>query len=101
MIIGVTAPWIVAALMRRRGFAASVTFAGWNVFGILDLVIAVGMGAFDSLFLADFAGPSAPAPMSHLPLVLVPAFFVPIFVILHVAALSQVRRFADERRRRS
>jgi hypothetical protein len=99
MAIGVTAPWIIVALMRRRSFAASNSFVAWNLFGILDLVIAVGMGAFGSLFLADdVVGPRATAAMSYLPLLLVPAFFVPIFIILHVAALSQARRFARERR---
>jgi hypothetical protein len=97
--IGVSSPWIVVALMRQPSFAASNSFVAWNVFGILDLVIAVGMGAFGSLFLADdVVGPSATAAMSHLPLVLVPAFFVPIFIILHALTLSQARRFAREKR---
>ncbi len=47
----------------------------WNVLGILDLVVAVSMGA-----------------LNRLPLVLVPAYFVPLFVMLHVAALPQARR---------
>lgn len=99
MAIGVTAPWIVAALVRGRSFAASKSFSVWNVFGILDLAVAVGMGAFGSRFFADeIAGPGATAAMAHLPLVLVPALFVPAFIILHLAALSQARRFAGERR---
>ncbi|HYT53619.1 MAG TPA: hypothetical protein VEQ38_02815 [Verrucomicrobiae bacterium] len=99
MMIGITAPWIIAALMRRPSFAASNTFVAWNVFGILDLVIAVGMGALGPLFLgSNIVGPDATAAMSRLPLVLVPAFFVPIFIILHVVALSQARRFAGARR---
>jgi hypothetical protein len=98
MMIGVTAPWIVVALMRQRSFAASNSFVGWNVFGILDLVVAVAMGAFGSLLLADdVVGAGATAAMSHLPLVLVPAFFVPVFIILHLIALTQARRFAGER----
>jgi hypothetical protein len=99
MAIGITAPWIIVALVRRPGFAASKSFVAWNVFGILDLVIAIGMGALGPLFLGgDVVGPGATDAMAHLPLVLVPAFFVPIFIILHVAALSQGRRFAREKR---
>jgi hypothetical protein len=99
MAIGVTAPWIVAALMRERSFAASNSFVTWNVFGILDLAVAVGMGAFGLRFFADdVVGPGATTAMAYLPLVLVPAFFVPAFIILHLAALSQARRFAGERR---
>jgi hypothetical protein len=99
MAIGVSAPWIVVALMRQPGFTASKGFVWWNVFGILDLVIAVGMGAFAPLFLSDYVvGPGTADAMARLPLVLVPAFFVPIFIILHVATLSQARRYAGERR---
>jgi hypothetical protein len=32
--------------------------------------------------------------MSQLPLVLIPAYFVPVFFMLHAAALFQARRFA-------
>jgi hypothetical protein len=99
MAIGVTAPWLLVALIRQPGFAASKTFVAWQVFGILDLVVAVGLGAFGPRLLAvDAAGAAATAPMAHLPLALVPAFFVPAFIILHLAALFQARRFAGERR---
>ena len=37
MAIGVTAPWMILALVRQPGFAASGTFIRWNVLGILDL----------------------------------------------------------------
>src|SRR5438132_6144577 len=45
--IGVTAPWIVVALIRRPGFAIGRTFAVWNLLGILDLVVAVSLGALN------------------------------------------------------
>ena len=34
------------------------------------------------------------APMVRLPMVLIPAYFVPLFVLLHLATLFQVRRSA-------
>jgi hypothetical protein len=96
--VGVTAPWILAALMRRHDFAASSSFVAWNVFGILDLVIAIGLGAFGPLFLADnILGSGPTGAMTRLPLVLVPAFFVPLLFILHLIALTQSRRFAGQR----
>ena len=96
--IGVTAPWIMASLMRERSFIATKSFMAWNIFGILDLVSAVGSGAFGPLIVRGDVLGGATAPMSHLPLVLVPAFFVPLFIILHLTALSQARHFAAERR---
>ena len=94
--IGVTAPSIVIALIRRPGFANSPLFVTWNVLGILDLIVAVGTGAISSGFLPGFSGAVTTLPMSKLPLVLIPAYFVPIFVMLHVAALFQSR--VDSRR---
>jgi hypothetical protein len=89
--IGVTAPWIVIALIRRPGFANSPLFVTWNILGILDLIVAVGTGAMNSGFLAGFSGAVTTLPMSKLPLVLIPAYFVPIFVMLHFTALFQSR----------
>jgi len=86
--IGVTAPWMVLAIIRRPEFAASRMFVIWNLLGILDLVVAVGSGGLSSWF----SGGVPMIPMSQLPLVLIPAYFVPIFVMLHLAALFQARK---------
>ena len=42
--IGVTAPWVALALVRRDGFATGRVFLAWNLLGILDLVVAVSVG---------------------------------------------------------
>jgi hypothetical protein len=90
--IGVTAPWIVLALVRRPAFAASPIFKVWNLLGILDLVVAVSMGALNSGFVPGLTGTVTTAAMAQLPLVLIPAYLVPLFVMLHLAALLQARR---------
>ena len=95
--IGVTAPWIALALMRRPVFAASRQFIVWNLLGILDLVVAVITGAMSSGFIPGLVGTVTTAPMAELPLVLIPAYFVPLFIILHLIALFQARRFAGGR----
>ncbi len=92
--IGVTAPWLLIALIHRPNFAASKTFVVWNVLGVVDLVVAVGTGALSSGLAAGVAGEITASPMAQLPLVLIPAYLVPIFVMLHVAALLQARRRA-------
>ncbi|HET6569846.1 MAG TPA: hypothetical protein VFG50_17910 [Rhodothermales bacterium] len=95
MAIGATAPWLLATLIRKPGFAASKTFVVWNVLGLVDLIAAVSMGAFGARLVTDAsAGLSAAAQMTHLPLVLVPAFFVPAYVMLHLTALFQARHVA-------
>ena len=64
----------------------------WNLFGILDLVVAVSTGALSSGFVFGLAGKVTTAPMAQLPLVFIPAYFVPLFIMFHLAALFQARR---------
>ena len=92
MAIGVTAPWIILALVRQPGFAASSAFIRWNVLGILDLVIAVSIGTVSALFATGAAGEISTAPLTTLPLLLIPGFLVPLFLMLHTAALMQSRK---------
>jgi hypothetical protein len=94
--IGVTAPLILAALIRRPNFAASRTFGLWNVLGILDLVVAVSMGALGSRLFTDNSATTVTAPMSYLPLVVIPTFFLPAFIMLHLTALFQARSIDGE-----
>lgn len=93
--IGLTAPWIASALTNDRSFLASGRFALWNALGLLDLVVAVSAGVASSGFLGNLTNGVTTTPMSQMPLVLIPAFFVPLFVILHVTALLQARRRVD------
>lgn len=94
MAIGVTAPLVLYGLLRRPGFAAGKSFVAWNISGILDLTIAVSIGALVPLLAPNFYGAVSTAPMSQLPLVLIPAYLVPIFLILHLTALFQARRLS-------
>jgi hypothetical protein len=87
--IGLTAPWVAMALIRRPEFAASRTFVIWNLLGILDLIVAVGSGGANSFFASP--GEVSTRPMSELPLVLIPAFAVPLFLMLHITSLIQSR----------
>jgi hypothetical protein len=97
LAIGLTAPWVIFALMHRPHFAGGATFKVWNWLGILDLVIAVGVGALSSALATGVAGEITTGPMAELPLVLIPAYFVPIFIMLHLAALFQARRLPPPR----
>jgi len=87
--IGITAPWVALALIRKPSFVNSRQFVIWNLLGILDLVVAVSLGALSSGFVAGLVGSVTTAPMAQLPLVLIPAYFVPLFIMLHLTALFQ------------
>lgn len=92
--IGVTAPWLLVVLMRHPSFAASRTFVIWNLLGILDLVVALTTGALGTILVAGADAGVTTGAMAQMPLVLIPAFFVPILLALHAAALLQARRLA-------
>ena len=94
MAIGASAPLIAAALVRGGEFAGTRRFVSWNLFGILDLVVAVSLGTLSAGMLPQLTGGVTTAPMASMPLVLIPAFLVPLFLILHLMALMQARRQA-------
>ena len=92
--IGVSAPWIVLGLIRYPAFVTSRRFVTWNILGIVDLVVAVAMGTLSSGFIPGITGNVTTAAMAQLPLVLIPAYMVPLFIMMHFAALAQARRLA-------
>jgi hypothetical protein len=94
MAIGITAPWILLGLVRNPAFAASRRYVMWNILGIVDLVVAVSLGAICSGFIPGLTGNVTTGAMAQLPSVLIPAYLVPIFIMLHVAALAQSRQLA-------
>jgi len=88
VFIGVTAP-IVAyiAWKKTRGYRKIIL--GWNIIGIIDLLIAIGVGITLSVgptFSPGFVGPTTEI-MTLFPLVLVPAFAVPLDFLLHLVSL--------------
>ena len=92
MLVGITAVTVLASLLRNPAFAASKKFVLWNLLGILDLAVAVSIGALVPILAPNFYGTVTTAPMSMLPLVLIPAYLVPTFLMLHLTALFQSRR---------
>lgn len=89
--IGLAAPFVLAALVRRPDFTQSRRFLAFHLLGILDFVVAAGAatlssGAFPSLH----AGPLTSAALEVWPLSIFPTFIVPLFLMAHLAVLFQV-----------
>jgi hypothetical protein len=91
--VGLLAP-LVALAVRRQISGARALALGWNLFGFVDLVVAVGLGT-GYLLLALQPGlqvpPGAPA-MTFFPLVLIPTFAVPLGFILHIYSIRRTLR---------
>ena len=92
IVIGLLAPVIGLAYARvPRDTAAFVR--AWNVFGILDLVVAVTTGFLTapSLIQPIVVQPSSEL-ITVLPMVLIPAYLVPLSILLHIASLAKLHR---------
>jgi hypothetical protein len=89
---GLAAPFVARRLARGTGHTRAMWF---NLFGILDLVVALSIG-----FLAGL-GPWQPLnvtpttePLSLLPLALVPTVAVPLAIALHIVSMRRLRTAA-------
>jgi len=89
--VGVTAPFVALSLLGRPAFAAGGGFVAWNLLGILDLVVAVGTGVLASGAVPGLVEGVTTSAMGGWPLSMIPGFFVPLFVILHLMAIFRVR----------
>jgi hypothetical protein len=86
--IGITAP--VVAWYWKRPFPYR-TFVAWNVLGCLDLVSAVSLGVLASATpVGVLAGDVTTRLMGQFPLSLIPTFFVPLLLILHLICFARV-----------
>jgi hypothetical protein len=92
ILVGALAPFVAYALVRNVRYARPAAIA-WNLLGILDLVTALSLGALSatSAIRLFHSTPSTDA-MGSLPLALIPAFAVPVFLLLHVVSLWGLRR---------
>lgn len=92
--IGFLAPVVGLAYARLPDKTAGLVRA-WNVFGILDLIVAVGTGFMTapSRFQAFEVQPTSEL-MTVLPMVLIPVYLVPLSIVLHLASLAKLRREA-------
>ena len=94
--IGLLAPVVGLAYARAPREAGGLVKA-WNVFGILDLLVAVTTGFLTapSLLQPIEIQPTSEL-MTVLPMVLIPVFLVPLSIVLHLASLAKLSR--DEAR---
>jgi hypothetical protein len=90
-VTGVLAP-VVAVAYARNPQANARRVLGWNLFGLADLAVAITMGFLTapSPFQA-FALDTPNSLISSFPLVLIPAFLVPLSILLHIASLTKLR----------
>ena len=88
--IGATAP-LAAIKLANPQWRKSLIL--WQVLGVTDLVMAVALGATAGL-LDPHGIPTAP--MTVLPLSLIPTFAVPLLLIFHIICIAQARGWREQ-----
>jgi hypothetical protein len=63
-----------------------------NLIGIVDFVVAVGLGIVTSQGLAHLFAHEAPNIINDYPLAMFPAYIVPIFLGFHFIAIARMRQ---------
>ncbi len=87
----------LALSMRRNHHSPRlrVAFVAWNVFGLIDLLSAISMGV---LYSNGPIGTLRTGPSTELmitfPVSIIPTFFVPLFILLHLLSLKRSKELA-------
>ena len=91
ILVGVLAPVVALAYAQAPRQNADLVTA-WNLFGILDLIVAVGTGFATSPSQFQLFALDRPNELVSLfPLVLIPTYLVPLSILLHLASLAKLR----------
>jgi hypothetical protein len=89
--VGLAAPALAAGISLKQGNWKG-RFLVWNTLGLLDLAAAVTLGVlYSHTPWGILAGDLSTVQVVRYPLILVPAFVVPVSVILHVEGFLRLR----------
>ena len=84
---------VLFVLLHASGRLPAPFVLAWNIFGIADLVNAIGMGVASSPGpLQVFGGEPGAAMMATLPWLLIPAFLGPLLACTHLAVFWRLGR---------
>lgn len=90
--VGLMAP-IVAYAYARGVTGREALVLAWNIFGLLDLAVALTTGFLSSPSPLQLLSLQAPNELiTAFPLVMVPVFAVPLAILLHAASLIKLHR---------
>ncbi len=83
-------PLALAIRRNRRSPRLRTAFVAWNIYGLIDLTSAITMGIlYSNGPLGVLRGDVSTALMVTFPVNLIPTFFVPLFILLHLLSLKR------------
>jgi hypothetical protein len=90
VLVAATAPWVALSADTPDGRHRAII---WNLLGLTDLVVAIALGVMTNPGAAHvFDTVPTAAAMAQFPMALIPTFFVPLAMTLHVVSLWQLIR---------
>src|SRR5262245_23512500 len=93
-LIGITAPIVVYKYLRQPEKARNVAIL-WNIFGILDLVMAVTLRILITRGILHLPSLGVPNQLTDFPLILIPTFGVPLPILLHIFSLRALLKIRE------
>jgi hypothetical protein len=85
----------VAYLVQTKASGGRAAAIAWNILGLVDFAIAIGIGILSAPGPLQVIVPERPnAQLGSFPTVMIPAFAVPSSILLHVLSLRQLSRLA-------
>ena len=85
----------VAYLLHAGASGGRAAAIAWNVLGLVDFAIAIGIGILSAPGPLQLIVPDRPnVQLGNFPTVMIPAFAVPSSILLHALSLRQLRRLA-------
>jgi hypothetical protein len=85
----------VAYLLHAGAAGGRAAAIAWNVLGLVDFAIAIGIGILSAPGPLQLIVPDRPnVQLGSFPTVMIPAFAVPSSILLHALSLRQLRRLA-------
>jgi hypothetical protein len=84
-------------ILLRKGKTPKKWLLAWNIFGLIDLISAVTMGILysnSSIGLLS-AGTVTTGLMVRFPVNMIPTFFVPLFILLHLLTFRRISKLGS------
>ena len=92
MIVGIAAPFVAAVYFFKKYYPKKLAII-WNILGIVDLIVAIGVGIF------AYPRPIQVLPtevstelLSLYPLAIIPLFAVPLATLLHFLSIRSLKK---------
>lgn len=97
-IAAIGALFIGIALFKQKSNVSRKWIYTWNTFGLLDFIIAISMGVAtrtnEMFYSVDHIGSDI---MGTFPLVMIPGFAVPFYIITHLIIFAQLKNIKQDR----